>query len=101
VTESFTWALAWVCVATFGFGIWSANILALHVDVFPAGRLGTALGVTGAAASLAGAGAAFAVGHLLDGHGYDRLFFAAGAAPLLAVTVLGFALRQKGGQDLT
>jgi MFS transporter, ACS family, hexuronate transporter len=59
-------AIAWVCVATFGFGMWSANILALHADIFPAETMGTAVGATLMAASLGGAIFTYGVGQVVD-----------------------------------
>jgi ACS family hexuronate transporter-like MFS transporter len=93
VTDAFSWAMGSVCVATFGFGVWGANILALHADTFPEERLGAALGASGAAASLAGAAASFAVGQFLDDYGYANLFLAAGLAPLLALVHVAVAVR--------
>jgi MFS transporter, ACS family, hexuronate transporter len=86
-------ALSWVCLATFGFGLWSANMLALHADVFPAARMGAALGFTGTASSLAGAAASYAIGRLLDTTGYGPVFAAAGALPLVAAALVVFAVR--------
>jgi ACS family hexuronate transporter-like MFS transporter len=83
-------AIAWVCVATFGFGMWSANILALHADIFPAEKMGSALGLTGMAASLGGAVSTFAIGRLVDRAGYSPVFFVAGLAALTACLALFF-----------
>ncbi len=55
-------AIAWVSIATFGFGMWSANILALHADIFPADSTAGAVGTTGMAASLGGAARSFVRG---------------------------------------
>jgi ACS family hexuronate transporter-like MFS transporter len=46
--------LAWICVATFGFGLWSPNVLALHCDIFPSEKMATAFGLTGTVASIGG-----------------------------------------------
>jgi ACS family hexuronate transporter-like MFS transporter len=85
-------AIAWVCVATFGFGLWSANILALHADIFPSDTMATALGLTGMAASLGGAGFTFAIGHIVMRAGYAPVFWIAGTASLVACLALIFAL---------
>jgi len=85
-------AIAWVCVATFGFGMWSANILALHADVFPAETMGSAVGTTLMAASLGGAGFTFAVGQVVDQVGYAPVFWAVGSLAPLACLALFFGL---------
>jgi MFS transporter, ACS family, hexuronate transporter len=85
-------AIAWVCVATFGFGLWSANILALHADIFPSDTMATALGLTGMAASLGGAAFTFAIGHIVSRAGYAPVFWIAGTASLFACLALLFAL---------
>jgi ACS family hexuronate transporter-like MFS transporter len=83
-------ALAWVCLATFGFGMWSANVLALHADLFPASAMGGALGLTGMAASIGGAISTFAIGRLVDATGYGPVFLTAGFAALVACLALFF-----------
>jgi ACS family hexuronate transporter-like MFS transporter len=90
--DSAALAIAWVCVATFGFGCWSANILALHADMFPAGSMATAVGATGTAASLSGAAFTFAVGRIVSGAGYVPVFWVVGTTALLACGALIFVL---------
>jgi ACS family hexuronate transporter-like MFS transporter len=85
-------ALAWVSVATFGFGMWSANILALHADLFPAATMATAIGATGTAASLGGAAFIYATGWIVETRGYGPAFWVAGMAPLAAFLSLVFVL---------
>jgi ACS family hexuronate transporter-like MFS transporter len=77
-------AIAWTCVATFGFGMWSANILALHADIFPAETMGTAVGFTLMAASLGGALFTYTVGKVVDHVGYAPVFWAVGLLALAA-----------------
>jgi ACS family hexuronate transporter-like MFS transporter len=83
-------AIAWVCLATFGFGMWSANILALHADVFPAETMGTAMGSTLMAASLGGAVFTYGVGRVVDRLGYSPVFWTVGVLPLAACFALFF-----------
>ena len=83
-------AIAWVCLATFGFGMWSANILALHADVFPAETMATAMGSTLMAASLGGAVFTFGVGQVVDRLGYAPVFWTVGVLPLAACLALFF-----------
>lgn len=85
-------ALAWVCLATFGFGMWSANILALHADIFPAANMGGAVGFTGSAASLGGTVFTFVVGLVVDNVGYGPAFAATGMLALAACLALLAAL---------
>ncbi len=85
-------AIAWVCVATFGFGLWSANILALHADIFPSDTIATALGLTGMAASLGGAAFTYAIGQVVSRAGYGPVFWIAGTAALFACVALLFAI---------
>jgi MFS transporter, ACS family, hexuronate transporter len=83
-------AIAWVCLATFGFGMWSANILAIHADVFPAQTMGTAMGTTLMAASLGGAVFTYGVGRVVDRMGYAPVFWAVGSLALVACLALFF-----------
>lgn len=83
-------AIMWVCLATFGFGMWSANILALHADIFPAETMGSAMGSTLMAASLSGAAFTFIVGQIVDRTGYTTVFWIVGVLPLAACVALFF-----------
>ncbi len=85
-------ALMWISIATFGFGMWSANILALHADVFPASSMATAVGLTGTAASFGGAIFTFFIGRLVQASGYAPVFGAAAAVTVLAFLCLVFVL---------
>jgi len=85
-------AIAWVSVATFGFGMWSVNILALHADIFPSATMGSAVGLTGMGASLGGAAFTFAIGRIVTVAGYDPVFWIAGTLAILASVVLIFGL---------
>ncbi len=84
-------SLAWSSFATFGFGLWSANILALHGDVIPPDAVATAVGLTGIAAGLGGALFSYSTGVVVDAVGYTPVFWAAGLASILACIPL-FAL---------
>ena len=81
-------AITWVCVATFGFGLWSANILALHADIFPTETLATAVGLTGMASSLGGSIFTYTIGLMVDRTGYAPVFGVAGTLALLACVAL-------------
>ncbi len=81
-------AIAWECVATFGFGLWSANILALHADIFPTETMATAVGLTGMASSLGGSIFTYSIGLMVDRTGYAPVFGIAGTLALLACVAL-------------
>lgn len=83
-------ALLWVSVATFGFGLWSANVLALHADCFRSADLATAIGWTGTAASLSGAVFTWLVGRMVDQMGYAPAFAVAGSLAIFALGALVF-----------
>jgi MFS transporter, ACS family, hexuronate transporter len=83
-----TMALFWVSVATFGFGLWSANILALHADVFVSSRMARAIGWTGTAASLSGALFTWLVGQMVDRLGYGPAFASTGVVAVCAYIAL-------------
>jgi len=85
-------AIAWVCVATFGFGMWSANIYALHADIFPGQTLATAVGLTGMGSSIGGAVFTYAAGLIVDKAGYAPVFWTVGVIPLLACVTLVFCV---------
>lgn len=85
-------AIAWASVATFGFGMWSANILALHADVFSSDTMGTAVGLTGTGASLGGAIFTYVVGQVVDKSGYAPVFWMVGTLALAACLVLLFGV---------
>lgn len=90
--ESSFAALAWVSVATFGFGMWSANILALHADLFDSSTIASAVGWTTAASSVGGAAFTWLIGRMVDSQGYGLVFAMAGSTALLAFAVLWFAV---------
>ncbi len=83
-------AIALASIATFGFGAWSANVLALHADIFPATTMGTATGTTLMASNLSGAAFTFSVGRVVDLFGYSPVFWVAGVLPLCACIPLLF-----------
>lgn len=85
-------ALAWVSLATAGFGMWSANILALHADMFPAESMASAVGLTGMAAGIGGAVFTYVTGRIVDSHGYGPVFSAAATLSFLALFSLVFLL---------
>jgi hypothetical protein len=85
-------ALGWISVATFGFGLWSANILALHADIFSSRSMATAVGCTGTAASLGGEIFTFLTGRIVQVSGYATMFWITAAVTAMALMSLIFAL---------
>lgn len=83
-------AIAWVSLATFGFGMWSANLLAIHADIFPAAVMGSAMGTTLMAASLGGSIFTFVVGRMVDKTGYAPVFWTVGMLAMAACLGLFF-----------
>jgi ACS family hexuronate transporter-like MFS transporter len=97
--SSATSALAWVSLATFGFGMWSANILALHADLFDSANMATAVGWTTAASGLGGAAFTWLTGRLVDSHGYSIVFAMAGLAALVALGVVWFSVGNSNRKE--
>jgi ACS family hexuronate transporter-like MFS transporter len=85
-------ALAWISLATFGFGMWSANILALHADLFDPSTIASAVGWTTAASGVGGAAFAWLTGQMVDAQGYGLVFALAGSTALIAFAVLWFGV---------
>jgi len=95
-------ALAWVSLATFGFGMWSANILALHADLFDSSTIASAVGWTTAASSIGGAAFTWLTGRIVDAQGYGMVFAMAGSTALFAFTVLWFSIHSPSrGEAIT
>jgi ACS family hexuronate transporter-like MFS transporter len=82
-------ALAWVSLATFGFGVWSPNIFALHSDLFPQTAVARATGITGVGTSLGGALFTGLTGYVVQDYGYAPAFVIIGlAAPVACIALL-------------
>lgn len=87
-------ALALFSLATFGHMAWGANSLTLHSDLFPASRVATIMGITGAAGSMGGVVAALIVGKLVDDfHSYAPVFITTACLHPLAAIILVLGLR--------
>lgn len=91
-------AIAWVSLGTFGFGLWSVNILALHADSFPDSQMATAVGVTTAAAGLGGAVFTWLTGRIVDAFGYRYAFALTAAIAITAYGILHWSLRQRAAR---
>ncbi|MEO6828482.1 MAG: MFS transporter [Acidobacteriaceae bacterium] len=89
--HSVYWALGLICIALWGYAIWSTMGLTLPSDLFPQEVVGSVTGLSGLAAGLVGAGFTFMVGIVVDKFSYQPAFIAAGLLPILG-TVLLFLL---------
>jgi MFS transporter, ACS family, hexuronate transporter len=95
-------ALAWVSLATFGFGMWSVNTLALHADLFESSAMASAVGWTTAASGLGGAAFSWLTGLMVDSQGYGLVFAMAGLTSIIAFAVLCLAVgpvEKRGRRD--
>lgn len=88
-------AIAWISLGTFGFGLWSVNILALHSDSFHPSQLATAVGFTTAASSAGGALFTWLTGYVVQSFGYRYAFATTGAISIIAYTILHFSMRSR------
>lgn len=86
-------ALTLICVALWGYASWSTMGLTLPSDLFSQHVVATVTGLSGFAASLAGAGFTFAVGILVDRTSYGPAFLVAGLLPLFATAALFLLIR--------
>ena len=77
-------ALAFICVALWGYASWSTMGLTFPADLFPHNVVGFVTGLSGFAAGLVGAAFTFAVGALVDRFSYRPAFFVAALMPILA-----------------
>lgn len=84
-------ALAFICVALWGFASWSTMGLTLPSDLFRQEVVATVTGLSGFAAGLTGAAFTYAVGRLVDRYSYGPAFMIAGLLPVVA-TICVFVL---------
>jgi len=86
-------ALAWIGLSCIGITAWGTNLTALHSDMYPENRVGTAFGLTGTAGALGGALLQFAVGPILDRTGsYYLAFLLMGCLHPIGICLILFAL---------
>ena len=74
--------------------MWSANILALHADLFNASNIASAVGWSTAASSVGGAVFTWLTGRVVDSQGYSMVFTMAGTTALFAFAWLLFAVNK-------
>ncbi len=85
-------AIALVSVATFGYTGYNTNTLAFPADVFPKNMVGSIWGLASMGAGFGGMVANSLSGRLIDQYGYVPVFVGAGVLPLIALSLILFAL---------
>ncbi len=93
------WALvALLGSATAGHQAWAANVHTIVSDYFPQSEVASVSGICGSAASLSGAGAATAIGLILQWTGsYTVIFSCAAVAYLIGLSLLQVITRDSAG----
>ena len=87
------WAIALISFAVWGYASWSTMGLTFPSDLFPQDVVGSATGVSGLGAGLAGAAFTLVVGWLVDEFSYFPAFIAAATMPLLATASILVLIR--------
>jgi len=86
------YAIALVCVATFGYTGYSANQLSFPADVFPRNMVGSVYGLASMGAGFGGMLWSWLSGRLIDRVGYGPVFVAYGVFPLIALVLVLFVM---------
>ena len=87
------WALAFICLATWGYASWSTMGLTFPSDLFPQDVVASVTGLSGLGAAGLSAVATIGVGWLVDRFSYTPAFIAAGTIPLIATTCVLILIR--------
>ncbi|MGD0693309.1 MAG: MFS transporter [Terriglobia bacterium] len=87
------WALALICVATWGYAAWSTMGLTFPSDLFPRDVVASVTGLSGLGAAGLSAVSTLAVGWMVDRFSYLPAFVAAGTMPLLATLIVLVLIR--------
>jgi ACS family hexuronate transporter-like MFS transporter len=94
VASPLSFAIIFFSTAMFAHQFWSANIQTLPADLFPANVVGSVGGLLGSAGAFGAMLFNFAVGKLVDHHGYGPAFIIAGVLhPLAFVVILAMVRR--------
>jgi ACS family hexuronate transporter-like MFS transporter len=86
------WALGLISVATFGYTGYNSNSLALPADVFPKNMVGSIWGLASMGAGFGGMIFSGFTGRVIDKVGYVPVFLGYGLMPLIALSLVLFAL---------
>jgi MFS transporter, ACS family, hexuronate transporter len=90
-------AMAFICLALWGYASWSTMGLTLPSDLFPHDVVATVTGFSGLAAGIVSTFFTFAVGYTVDRFSYRPAFLAAGLLPVLATICLFLLIRSGRG----
>lgn len=85
-------SVALISVATFGYTGYNTNALAFPSDVFPKNMVASVWGLASMGAGFGGMLFGWLSGWMIDRHGYTPVFIAYGIMPLIAVSLVLFAL---------
>jgi len=87
VPDSF-WAVVLLGVLMFAHGFWMTNYMTLIGDVFPAGSIGTVVGLTGTAGGLGGVLSSLLVGRLVEAYSFSPAFVICGVLYPLGLLII-------------
>ncbi len=85
-------SVAFISVATFGYTGYNTNALAFPPDVFPKNMVASVWGLASMGAGFGGMLFGWLSGWMIDRHGYTPVFIAYGIMPLVAASLVLFAL---------
>ena len=85
-------SMAFISVATFGYTGYNTNALAFPPDVFPKNMVASVWGLASMGAGFGGMLFGWLSGWMIDRHGYTPVFIAYGIMPLVAASLVLFAL---------
>ncbi len=93
VLTSNVWlALGWISVATFGYAGYNANALAFAPEVVPKNMVGSVWGLASMGAGFGGMLFSWLSGLVIDRYGYTPVFIGYGIMPLIALSLMLFAM---------
>jgi MFS transporter, ACS family, hexuronate transporter len=85
-------SIALISVATFGYTGYNTNALAFPPDVFPKNMVASVWGLASMGSGFGGMLFGWLSGRMIDHYGYTPVFIAYGIMPLIAVSLVLFAL---------
>ncbi len=89
---SVTAAIVLISIATFGYASYNANCMAFPAEVFPRNMVGSIWGLASVGSGFGGMIFSWLSGKAIDAHGYGPAFVAYGIMPLIAVSIVLFAM---------
>src|SRR5882672_888679 len=85
-------SIAFISVATFGYTGWNTNGLAFAPDVVPRNMVASVWGLAGMGSGFGGMVFSWLSGWVIDRYGYTPVFIGYGIMPLIAVSLVLFAM---------